>query len=143
MADVILEILGALVTAPTAGHAEQAHEGDQTARIAALETQVAALQRTVATLAEVLVRSGVVNETDRRRVLRAAGRPREDFASEDDGSSDVRDEGAIVGSPYRGGAPVVGLRGCAICGKRLAADDPELSLSAKGAVCTMCFTRGG
>ena len=144
MADVI-DLLAALVAPSTTSFSEQLHEGDQNARILALETQVAALQRTVAALAEVLAESGAVNERDRRRVVRAARRPHEDFAADDDDDDDdgAREEGAVVGSPYRGGAPATGLRGCAVCGKRLGADDPELSLAAKGTVCTLCFTRGG
>lgn len=50
--------------------------------------------------------------------------------------------GALIGSAYRGGVPTDG-QGCSVCGKRLGADDPVLTLASRGSVCTMCFTRGG
>jgi hypothetical protein len=114
----------------------------QDERIAVLEAQVASLQRTVATLSDVLVRTGVIAEGDHRTIALAARRPREDFAAEAKDSAENDGPAAIVGSPYRGGAPAAGA-GCTVCGKRLDADDPELSLAARGRVCTMCFTRGG
>ncbi|HSO31738.1 MAG TPA: hypothetical protein VLT33_04465 [Labilithrix sp.] len=149
MADVILEILDALLTTTPAEKAlrEARALGDsqsaQDERIGALEAQVASLQRTVATLTAVLVRTGVVSDADGRGVVRAARRPHESFESDSaDETEEDRTGGAILGSAYRGGVPTDG-QGCSVCGKRLGADDPVLTLASRGNVCTMCFTRGG
>ncbi len=149
MADTLLEILDALLTTTPGERAlrEARALGDsqeaQDERIARLEAQVASLQRTVATLTDVLVRTDVVGAGDRSTILRAARRQRESFTSEVD---DVPAEPtpAMVGSPYRGVSRAVTPRpSCAACGKELHRDDPDLSLASRGRVCTMCFTRGG
>jgi hypothetical protein len=113
--------------------------------IAALVAEVAALRRTIGTLADILVRSGAINSDERRLILGTARRPRDDDGDGDgDGEDDLGEEPprALVGSPYRGSSPTLGS-GCAVCGKALAEDDPELTLGKHGKVCTMCFTRGG
>jgi len=119
----------------------------QEEEIAALAAEVAALRRTVETLADMLVRSGTINDDERRDLLRVARRPREvsadDFDADDDAAARSEEpQHALVGSPYRGSSPIAGS-GCAVCGKALAEDDPELTLGKHGKVCTMCFTRGG
>jgi len=109
--------------------------------IAALTAEVAALRRTVETLADMLVRSGTINDEERRDLVRVARRTRDvsadDFAAESD-----EPQRALAGSPYRGSSPIEAA-GCAVCGKPLTDDDPELTLGKHGKVCTMCFTRGG
>lgn len=107
--------------------------------IAALVAEVAALRRTVETLADILVRSGTINDDERRKIVGTARRPRDDS---DDGDDSEQPQRALVGSPYRGASPILG-HGCALCGKALAGDDPDLTLGKHGKVCTMCFTRGG
>lgn len=106
--------------------------------IAALVAEVAALRRTVETLADILVQSGTINDDERRLIVGTARRPRD----VDDGDFGEQPQRALVGSPYRGPSPTLG-HGCAVCGKALAEDDPELTLGKHGKVCTMCFTRGG
>jgi hypothetical protein len=108
-----------------------------TDEVHALEAEVAALRRTVAALTDVLVRAGALTSDDRRLVERA-GRIVQD---DDDDDSAVDPHGAVVVSPYRGAAPIDGA-GCAVCGKLLSPDDPELTLAKRGKVCTLCFTRG-
>jgi hypothetical protein len=154
MADVLIEILDALVTPdPTARATARERralyeaQASQDQKIEALEDEVAvlasqvrSLQRTVATLTDLLLRSGTIGESDRDTILRAARRPRYEPDPTDDAPEE--DAPAVAVSPYRGATPIGGS-GCAICGKALAEDDPELTLAARGKVCTLCFTRGG
>lgn len=110
-------------------------------KIAALAAEVATLRHTVETLADILVRAGTISDSERRDLVRAARRSREVSVDDDDVESEPPQR-ALVGSPYRGASPTIGV-GCALCGKALADDDPDLTLGKHGKVCTMCFTRGG
>ena len=125
----------------TAGIAVNAFGHANPRLIAALTAQVAALRRTVETLADMLVRSGAINDEERRELVRV-GRRTHDVTANDDAAESDEDQRVLVGSPYRGSSPVDGT-GCAVCGKALTEDDPELALGKHGKVCTMCFTRGG
>src|SRR5262245_60499634 len=131
MADFFSDFLDALVTNDPGARqalretralddAQQLHEH----QLDALHAQVAALQRTIATLTEVLVRSGVVSEADRTNIVRAArGLP----AVDDTRSRNDVESSPVAQSPYRGSGP---LRRCAACGKVLAEDEPDLHLAA-------------
>jgi hypothetical protein len=131
MDDLVRQLLDAL---------EEPRKGE-TRSVESLERQVAALQRTVATLAERLRRAGALTDDDAHSLLGAARRPR--WRPEDEIAPDSDDDAppAIIASPYRGAAPT-GKRGCAACGKPLEEDDPELTLPTRGKVCALCFARG-
>lgn len=146
MVDFLSEVLDALLTSDPVvrralrenreldeRHAERTEEVALLERhVQKLETHIGALQRTVATLADVLLRSGALSEADRRQLVRAARPP---------ASNDVEAERDVVASPYRDAVPV-DSRACTRCGKVLGADDPELSLASGSKVCTLCFSRG-
>lgn len=146
--DTVIDILQALIRTDPADRAldeaRKVAEGQRTQeqQITLLAAHVAALQRSVATLTDLLVRSGALDDADRRTIARAARRPRVDFYDDDTDDADADQPRAEVASPYRGGSPLGGI-GCAVCRKALGPDDPELTLAARGRVCTLCFTRGG
>lgn len=131
------ELYSALLTSHAASRSRVRTDEEVARELSELRAEVATLRRALAALVGFLEEEETATRAGRlkARVLNATRRePLEDDEPEVD---------ALGSSPYRGAVPAPSARGCAICGKRLDPDDPELTLAARGSVCLGCFQRGG
>ncbi len=116
---------------------------DPADEVESLRREVTALRRTVDTLVELLLRADAFGAMDRAQVQRRLSAAARAALEEEESEADVDEPAALATSAYRGAVPGAGRRGCAICGRGLEEDDPELVLEKRGRVCVSCFHRGG
>jgi hypothetical protein len=136
------EVLDAMLASDPGARTALRQTRELSEQVEGLRRQIVVLQRTVATLAAILEEEGIGGSSAvRSRVAKAMRRARESF-DEDAAMDAPEDAPAVAQSAYRGAMPGGGP-GCAVCGKALEADDPELTLAARGRVCVGCFQRGG
>ncbi|MBX3188638.1 MAG: hypothetical protein KF819_16595 [Labilithrix sp.] len=135
------EVLDALVAGEAQAASSQVRELAE--EVEGLKRQVAVLQRTVAALAAILEEEAGGSSRVRARLQKAMRVDRVVAADIDEANAEEADERApaVAQSAYRGAVPFGGS-GCAVCGRALERDDPELTLAQRGSVCLRCFQRG-
>jgi hypothetical protein len=106
-------------------------------RLRALEARIRRLETTVTVLSEIAGRSDVDAKV-RKRLMQS-----ELLDADEEEESVEGQDGALRGSVYRG-ASVVAASGtllCAMCGRPLDPDDPEIMLADKRRACLSCSQR--